>query len=98
MKRAKAEGLFKRIVTMDDIKRLKPHPDGLLKILAGRDPAGALYLGDNVDDALASQRAHVPFLGVLPRNSHPRRLRGERLRELGALKILHNVSEAEKWL
>ncbi len=98
LKRAKAEGLFKRIVTMDDIKRLKPHPDGLLKILAGRDPAGALYLGDNVDDALASQRAHVPFLGVLPRNSHSRRLRGGCLCELGALEILHNVSEAEKWL
>ncbi len=98
LQRAKVGKLFKHIVTMDDIKRLKPHPDGLLRILAGRDPACALYLGDNVDDALASQRAGVPFLGVLPRNSHSRRLRGARLRELGALDILHNVSEAEKWL
>jgi len=97
LKRANAEKLFKHIVTMDDIKRLKPHPDGLLRILAGRDPVRALYVGDNVDDALASQRASVPFLGVLPRGSHSRRLRADRLRELGALKILHNVAEAEKW-
>jgi HAD superfamily hydrolase (TIGR01548 family) len=98
LKRTKAADLFKHIVTMDDIKKLKPHPDGLLKILAGGDPSRALYIGDNVDDALASQRAHVPFLGVLPRNSHSRRLRGDRLLEIGALKILHNVSEAENWL
>jgi HAD superfamily hydrolase (TIGR01548 family) len=96
--RAKAGGVFKQIVTMDDINKLKPHPDGLIRILAGRDPWKALYLGDNVDDALASRRAGVPFLGVLPRNSNSRRLRGERLRELGAMDILHNVREAEKWL
>lgn len=98
LQRAKAEKLFKRIVTMDDIDRLKPHPDGLLRILGGRDPSRALYLGDNVDDALSSRRARVPFLGVLPSRSHARRLRADRLRELGALEILHNVTEVEKWL
>jgi len=89
---------FRRIVTMDDITRLKPHPDGLLRILNGRDPSSALYLGDNVDDALASQRAGVPFLGVLSRNSGARRVRGEALRKLGARCILYNATELDAWL
>ena len=92
------EKFFKRIVTMDDITNLKPHPDGLLKILDGRDPGRALYLGDNIDDALASQRARVPFLGVLPRGSHARKMRGHILRDLGALTILHKATELDRWL
>jgi phosphoglycolate phosphatase-like HAD superfamily hydrolase len=83
---------------MDDITRLKPHPDGLLRILNGRDPSRALYLGDNIDDALASQRAGVPFLGVLPRNSRARQLRGTILRDLGALAILHGAVGLDAWL
>lgn len=92
------EKFFKRIVTMDDIANLKPHPDGLLRILNGRDPSRALYLGDNIDDALASQRAHVPFLGVLPRGSRARQMRGQALRNLGALDILHSATELDAWL
>ena len=98
LERLRMEKFFKRIVTMDDIANLKPHPDGLLRILNGRDPARALYLGDNVDDALASQRANVPFLGVLPRNSRARQMRGHILRELGALAILHDATELDGWL
>lgn len=96
--RLKMKKYFKQIVTMDDIENLKPHPDGLLKILNGRDPARALYLGDNIDDALASQRAQVPFLGVLPRGSHARKMRGKILRDLGALAILHKATELDAWL
>jgi HAD superfamily hydrolase (TIGR01548 family) len=92
------EKFFKQIVTMDDIANLKPHPDGLLRILNGRDPSRALYLGDNIDDALASQRAQVPFLGVLPRGSHARKMRGHILRDLGALAILHDATELDGWL
>jgi HAD superfamily hydrolase (TIGR01548 family) len=94
----RAAKYFRRIVTMDDITRLKPHPDGLLRILNGRDPSRALYLGDNIDDALASKRAHVPFLGVLPRGSHARQMRGKILRELGALAIMHSATELDEWL
>jgi HAD superfamily phosphatase len=89
---------FRHIVTMDDLTRLKPHPDGLLRILNGRDPASAIYLGDNVDDALAARSAGVPFLGVLPRNSAARRALGPALRENGALAILHSASEVARWL
>jgi HAD superfamily hydrolase (TIGR01548 family) len=98
LERFHAEKIFKTIVTMDDLTRLKPHPDGLLRILDGRNPESAVYLGDNVDDALASQAAAVPFLGVLPRNSEARRMRGAMLRKLGASAILHNVNELETWM
>ena len=40
-------------------------PEGLHKILAGRDPATALYLGDNIDDALAARAAGVPFMAII---------------------------------
>lgn len=96
--RNKLHGLFGQIVTVEHTKHPKPAPDGLLKILNGRDPATALYLGDNVDDALAAQAARVPFVGVLPRKSEERRQRGAKLRRLGALTILGHVNELEAWL
>ncbi len=96
--RADAGRHFKMIVTLDDVERSKPAPDGLLKILAGRDPASALYFGDNVDDALASHAAGVPFMGVLPRGSTARRVLAPKLRELDARGILHHVSEVERLL
>ena len=89
---------FRRIVTLDDVRRSKPAPEGLLRILDGRDPVSAVYAGDNVDDALAAQRCGIAFLGVLPRNSAARRLRAARLRQLGAQAILGHVSELEEWL
>src|ERR1700739_3339627 len=55
---------FRTVITMDDAKK-KPHPEGLRLILAGRDPKSALYLGDNIDDALAAKAARRPLLGIL---------------------------------
>jgi phosphoglycolate phosphatase-like HAD superfamily hydrolase len=98
LSRSKARTLFHQIVTMDDIERLKPYPDGLLRILNGRDPSRAVYLGDNVDDAIAARRAEVNFLGVLPRNSHSRRLQGPALRREGARAILNGVLDLDHWL
>ena len=86
---------FHKIVSVENVKRPKPAPDGLLRILDGRDPSDALYVGDNVDDALAAQAAKVPFVGILPRASEERRQRGTRLRKLGALTILSDVKELE---
>lgn len=81
---------------MDDVRKGKPHPEGLRLLLDGTAPREALYLGDNIDDALSAKRARVPFLGVLPFGTEAHRARAARLRELGALKILHNVRELEK--
>jgi len=84
---------FRSVVTMDDVERRKPFPDGLLKILAGRDPQSALYLGDNIDDALAARSARVPFMAILPRHAHGYRRLAARFRELGALALLHKATD-----
>jgi HAD superfamily phosphatase len=91
-----AERIFRRAVTMDDVKKGKPHPEGL-RLLLNRSPKhDALYLGDNIDDALSAKRAGIPFLGVLPHGSEAHQARAARLRELGALDILHSVRDLEK--
>lgn len=89
---------FRTVVTMDDVKRKKPHPDGLLKILGKRDPATALYIGDNVDDALAAHAARVPFMAILPPGAHEYRKRAARFRELGALALLPRATALNTWL
>lgn len=90
--------LLSEIVTVEDVKLPKPDSEGLQKIAGGRETSDLLYLGDNVDDALAAQAAHVPFVGVLPQQSIERRQRAKRLRELGALAILPDIKQLEEWL
>ena len=82
---------------MDDARK-KPHPDGLHMILDGRDPATALYLGDNIDDALAARDAGVPFLAIIARDEHRLRERAARFRELGALALLPRATELNRIL
>ncbi|HTQ62843.1 MAG TPA: HAD-IA family hydrolase [Candidatus Solibacter sp.] len=89
---------FSTVITMDDVKRKKPHPDGLLKILGRRDPASALYVGDNIDDALAARDARVPFMAILPSGTFEYRKRAARFRELGALALLPRVAALNEWL
>ncbi len=89
---------FKTIVTVENVQHWKPDPDGLHIILDGRDPASAIYLGDNIDDARASQAARVPFIGVLPYRSEARRHRAASLQELGARTILGSVRQLESWI
>src|SRR5258708_6876066 len=90
--------ILRRSVTMDDVKKGKPDPEGLRVLLNGTPRRDALYLGDNIDDALSAKRARVPFLGVLPHGSEAHQARAKRLRELGAMEILHSVRDLEKLL
>jgi len=96
--RCRVREFFRQIVTVEDVQKPKPDPEGLLKILNGRDPSTAMYLGDNVDDAIAAQSAGVPFLGILPRNGEARPARSALLKKFGALAILHDVADLEPWL
>lgn len=98
LERFRVQRYFRRTVTMDDVQQPKPDPEGLLRILNGGDPARALYLGDNIDDALAARRCEMDFIAVLPRNSEARRLRAARLRRAGASMVLDNVNQLERWL
>jgi HAD superfamily phosphatase len=87
---------FKTIVTMDDVKKMKPHPEGLYKILGKRDPATALYLGDNIDDALAARDAGVPFAAIIAIGEHNYRERAAAFRELGAIALLPRAIDVNK--
>ena len=89
---------FKTIVTVESVKLGKPEPEGLHLILNGRDPATAIYVGDNIDDARAAKAAGVPFIGVLPYRSEARRHRAPSLERLGARTILGHVRQLEPWL
>jgi HAD superfamily hydrolase (TIGR01548 family) len=93
-----AARFFQNVITMDDVKRKKPHPDGLLKILGRRDPGTALYVGDNIDDALAARDARVPFMAILPPGTFEYRKRSARFRELGALALLPGILALNNWL
>jgi HAD superfamily hydrolase (TIGR01548 family) len=89
---------FRSVITMDDVTRIKPHPEGLLRILGKRDPASALYLGDNIDDALAAREAGVPFMAIIAPREHGFRARAKRFRELGALALLPRATAVNEWL
>jgi HAD superfamily phosphatase len=88
---------FRRVITMDDAKK-KPHPEGLLIILGGRDPRTALYVGDNIDDALAAQGAGVPFAAILGPGDPDYRGRRARFLELGTLALLPRARDVSKLL
>ena len=88
---------FRTVITMDDAKK-KPHPEGLRRILSGRDPGMALYLGDNIDDALAAREAGVPFLAIIAPGEHGYRERAAKFRELGALALLRRAKELDRLL
>jgi len=89
---------FRTVITMDDVVNMKPHPDGLFKILGKRDPATALYLGDNIDDALAARDASVPFAAIIAPGEHHYRKRAAAFRELGAIALLHRATDLNKLL
>jgi phosphoglycolate phosphatase-like HAD superfamily hydrolase len=89
---------FRSVVTMDDVAQKKPHPDGLLKILAGREPGAALYVGDNIDDALAAKAAGIRFMAILPKGVYGYGERAAKFRELGALALLPRATSINAWL
>ena len=70
------DGYFDLVVTSSDVKRPKPHPDGLLKILEyfNIEPHHAIYVGDSQLDELAARAVGMPLVAyrnkVLSANCH----------------------------
>jgi len=77
---------------------MKPDPEGLYKILRGRNPVSALYFGDNIDDALAAREAGVPFAAIIAAGEHNYRARAAKFRELGAVALLPRAAAVNAWL
>jgi phosphoglycolate phosphatase-like HAD superfamily hydrolase len=70
----------------------------LHKILEGRDPQKALYLGDNIDDALAARDAGVPFMAIIAAHEYSYRARAATFRRLGALALLPRATALNSFL
>ena len=78
---------FDLVVTSSDVKRPKPHPDALLKILDhfGLAPHQAIYIGDSQVDELAAKAANMPLAAY-------------RNRDLTADFYIESLGEIEKLL
>ncbi len=55
------------IVGREDVKRPKPEPDGLLKIINTLkvNKENTVYIGDHIYDALAAEKANITFLAII---------------------------------
>ena len=94
----KVRDLFHRIVTVEDVKKGKPDPEGLFKILNKRSPKHAVYIGDNVDNARAARSAAMPFLGPFRAAAKLANRANANSVALGALHVLGNITDIERWL
>ncbi|HSX40388.1 MAG TPA: HAD-IA family hydrolase [Candidatus Saccharimonadales bacterium] len=58
--------LFDLVITADDVKKHKPHPEGIHKALAYfRTPASrAIMMGDTINDIVAGKEAGTKTIGV----------------------------------
>lgn len=98
LKVCRVRRFFRTIVTVEDVARPKPDPEGLFKILNGREPATAVFVGDSIDDAIASLSAGIPFVGVLFGRGHARVRRAGLLEKQGAKFVISSVANLETWI
>jgi HAD superfamily phosphatase len=89
---------FDPIVTADDVSRLKPHPEGLIKIRSTRRDQPMWYLGDTVDDARSAHAAHLPFIGVVAKDHSRRAEVIELFRAEEAVAIIDDINQLERVL
>lgn len=60
------ESYFEKLYTRDDVGKMKPRPDILLKILSELKiyPSNLIYVGDSINDFRAASAAGARFIGV----------------------------------
>ena len=66
---------FKKIITVDDVKKKKPNPEGIRKIIKAVKPKKTYYVGDSIDDLNSAKKAKIPFIGVIPHYGNMKKLR-----------------------
>ena len=89
---------FDPIVSMEDVQREKPDPEGLHKILREVAPEEVFYVGDVMDDFSAAKSAGVPFIGVVGNGDATREKLGRTFLEGGAVAVIADVNELERVL
>lgn len=88
-------GFFDPIVGSDHVTKLKPDPEGLLKIVSSVPHRKVWYVGDSVDDARSGRAAGVPFIGIAaPANTRYEELVGLLTGE-GAVAVIPDINHLE---
>ena len=82
--------LFDVVITGDDVKNYKPHPEGLYKALnhLSITSARAIMMGDAMDDILAGKNAGIKTIGVTYGAL------GEKIREHNPDFVINDITEA----
>lgn len=88
-------GFFDPIIGSGDVSRLKPDPEGLLKIVSQVPHERCFYIGDTVDDARASKAAGVPFIGVAAAANPKYRELVQLLRGENAVAVIEDINQLE---
>jgi HAD superfamily hydrolase (TIGR01509 family) len=87
--------LFDKVITINDVKKGKPHPDQL--ILAAKRlrvaPEKCLVIGDSIYDAQAAKNAGMAFVGVTTGYHSAKELKKE-----GALTTIDSIKQLPKTL
>jgi HAD superfamily phosphatase len=84
---------FDPVITVDDVLRLKPAPDGLLRIAELAPGRKLWYVGDTPDDARSARAAGVAFIGIAaPSNPRHREL-ARLLEQESALAVLDDINQ-----
>lgn len=86
---------FDTVIGDDDVTNGKPHPEGLIKIVATNNGAPSWYIGDTVDDARASRAAGVPFIGIGHSRDEGHAATVDLMRAEGAIAIIESINELE---
>jgi histidinol-phosphate aminotransferase len=95
LKKAGIRYCFDTIIAMDDVPKGKGKPDswGIEAICEKLQSRHVLYIGDMVDDVIASEKAGVDFAGILPPQDKSEMLRNLLMQE-GAIEVYDNLEEA----
>lgn len=64
LKKNKVGKYFEFLVAMEDVKKDKPSPEGIIKSINYFNSKKAIYLGDTINDKLAAKNANIEFLMI----------------------------------
>ena len=86
---------FDPVITVEDVARPKPAPDGLLRIAELAPGRKLWYVGDTPDDARSARAAGVAFIGIAaPSNPRHREL-ALLLKRENARAVLEDINQLE---
>lgn len=87
---------FDPLISMRDVEREKPDPDGLLEIRKKSGAEEMIYIGDTADDCRAANAAGgVRFIGVAAPDLPDREVLLRQFEELGASAIIPDINSLE---